>query len=176
MQDWKIVNSSKYTLSYCTYVFHRCRFVLAYSIPRYFRFPQAYLRFQSPRGQWCRRAGQRCVLAHLFTSACTHAHDTSTSTVAICYYYSLCGLTPPLDSGASTSTVAIYYNCIAAGGVAVHRAVSRYLIARWGAHQRHLANTSERSPRAAAMRPSVKLHRPLVRVVNRQMKQQIQPA
>ena len=53
MQDWKIVNSSKYSLSCCTYVFHRCRFVLtysvlAYSILRYTRFP--YLRFQSPRG------------------------------------------------------------------------------------------------------------------------------
>ena len=52
MQDWKIVNSSKYCLSCCTYVLHRCRFVLAfsvlaYSILRYFRFP--YLRFQSPR-------------------------------------------------------------------------------------------------------------------------------
>jgi len=44
MQDWKIVNFSKYSLSCCTYVFHRCRFVLAfsvlaYSILRYFRFP-----------------------------------------------------------------------------------------------------------------------------------------
>jgi len=51
MQDWKIVNSSKYSLGCCTYVFHRCRFVLtysvlAYSILRYFRFP--YSRFQSP--------------------------------------------------------------------------------------------------------------------------------
>jgi len=51
MQDWKIVISSKYSLSCCTYVFHRCGFVLtysvlAYSILRYFRFP--YLRFQSP--------------------------------------------------------------------------------------------------------------------------------
>jgi len=32
MQDWKIVNSSKYTLSCCTNVFHRCRFVLTYSV------------------------------------------------------------------------------------------------------------------------------------------------
>ena len=32
MQDWKIVNSSKYSLSCCTYVFHRCRFVLAFSV------------------------------------------------------------------------------------------------------------------------------------------------
>jgi len=52
MQDWKIVSSSKYSLSCCTYVFHRCIFVLtysvlAYSILRYFRFP--YLRFQSPQ-------------------------------------------------------------------------------------------------------------------------------
>ena len=39
MQDWKIVISSKYSLCCCTYVFHRCRFVLAF-------FP--YLRFQSP--------------------------------------------------------------------------------------------------------------------------------
>jgi len=28
MQDWKIVNSSKYSLSCYTYLFHRCRFVL----------------------------------------------------------------------------------------------------------------------------------------------------
>jgi len=57
MQDWKIVNSSKYSLSCCTCVFRTCIFhpcifvrtysVLAYSILRYFRFP--YLRFQSPR-------------------------------------------------------------------------------------------------------------------------------
>ena len=51
MQEWKILNSSKYSLSCCTYVFHPCTFVfthsvLAYSSPRYFRFP--YLRFQSP--------------------------------------------------------------------------------------------------------------------------------
>jgi len=32
MQDWKIVNSSQYCLSCCTYVFHRCRFVLAFSV------------------------------------------------------------------------------------------------------------------------------------------------
>jgi len=32
MQDWKIVNFSKYSLSCCTYVFHRCRFVLAFSV------------------------------------------------------------------------------------------------------------------------------------------------
>jgi len=59
VSDWKIVNSSKYSLglSCCTYVFDRCVFhpcsfilaysVLAYSTLRYFRFP--YLRFQSPR-------------------------------------------------------------------------------------------------------------------------------
>ena len=51
LQDWKIVNFSKYSLSCYTYFFQRCRFVLvfsvlAYSILRYFRFP--YLRFQSP--------------------------------------------------------------------------------------------------------------------------------
>jgi len=65
MQDWKIVNSSKYSLSCFTYVFHRCRFVLAFSILAFsvlafstvaysylripylhIRFP--YLRFQSP--------------------------------------------------------------------------------------------------------------------------------
>ena len=32
MQDWKIVKSSKYSLICCTYVFHRCRFVLAFSV------------------------------------------------------------------------------------------------------------------------------------------------
>jgi len=32
MQDWKIVNSSKYSLSCCTYVFHRCIFVLSFSV------------------------------------------------------------------------------------------------------------------------------------------------
>jgi len=66
MQDWKIVNSSKYskllylrfpllqirTCVFRTCIFHPCTFVLtysvlAYSILRYFRFP--YLRFQSPR-------------------------------------------------------------------------------------------------------------------------------
>jgi len=60
MQDWKIVNSSKYSLSCFTYVFHRCRFVLAFSVLAFstvaysylripylhIRFP--YLRFQSP--------------------------------------------------------------------------------------------------------------------------------
>ena len=65
MQDWKIVNSSKYskllylrfpplqipTCVFRTCIFHPCIFVitysvLAYSILRYFRFP--YLRFQSP--------------------------------------------------------------------------------------------------------------------------------
>ena len=71
MQDWKIVNFSKYSLSCYTYLFHRCRFVLfsvlafftlAYSYtyifrtcifhpPVYFRFP--YLRFQSPRYCYC---------------------------------------------------------------------------------------------------------------------------
>ena len=62
MQDWKIVTSSKYTLSCCTYVFHRCIFVLtysvlAYSILRYFRFP--YLRFQSPRLEVPTEKGKR---------------------------------------------------------------------------------------------------------------------
>jgi len=44
MQDWKIVNSSKYSLSCCTYVLHRCRFVLAFSTPAhsYWRFPYLY--------------------------------------------------------------------------------------------------------------------------------------
>jgi len=31
-QDLKIENSSKYSLSCCTYVIHRCRFVLAFSV------------------------------------------------------------------------------------------------------------------------------------------------
>ena len=35
MQDWRIVNSSKYFLSCCTYVFYRCRFVLAFSVAPY---------------------------------------------------------------------------------------------------------------------------------------------
>jgi len=32
LQDWKIVNFSKYSLSCYTYVFHRCRFVLSFSV------------------------------------------------------------------------------------------------------------------------------------------------
>jgi len=54
IQDWKIVNSLKYSLSCCTYVFHRCRHVLAFSVLAfsalaysYLRIP--YLRFQTPR-------------------------------------------------------------------------------------------------------------------------------
>ena len=82
MQDWKIVNSSKYTLSSCTYVFHRCRFVLAfsvlaYSIPRYFRFP--YLRFQSPRA----------IFTNFVATHVTHGHGgmarSSAGCVAIYY-------------------------------------------------------------------------------------------
>jgi len=78
MQDWKIANSSKYSFSCCTSIFHPCIFVLtysvlAYSILRYFRFP--YLRFQSPQTLlqptnrrhaspfWCRAlAVMRCLL------------------------------------------------------------------------------------------------------------------
>jgi len=41
MQDWKIVNSSKYSLSCCTYVFHRCRLVLAF---QYLHFPPLHIR------------------------------------------------------------------------------------------------------------------------------------
>jgi len=43
MQDWKIVNSLKYrySLSCCTYVFHRCRFVLAFSV---FAFSTLHIR------------------------------------------------------------------------------------------------------------------------------------
>jgi len=39
VSDWKIVNSSEYSLglSCCTYVFERCRFVLAFSTPGVFR-------------------------------------------------------------------------------------------------------------------------------------------
>ena len=44
MQDWKIVNSSKYSLSCCTYVFHRCTFVLAFSVLAFSTFACSYLR------------------------------------------------------------------------------------------------------------------------------------
>jgi len=46
MQDWKIVNSSKYSLSCCTYVFHRCRFVLHKDgkLFPYLHFPPLYIR------------------------------------------------------------------------------------------------------------------------------------
>ena len=44
MQDWKIVNSSKYSLSCCTYVFHRCRFVLAFSVLAFSSLAYSYLR------------------------------------------------------------------------------------------------------------------------------------
>ena len=44
MQDWKIVNSSKYFLSCCTYVFHRCRFVLAFSVLAFSTLAYSYLR------------------------------------------------------------------------------------------------------------------------------------
>jgi len=44
MQDWKIVNSSKYSLSCCTYVFHRCRFVLAFSALAFSTLAYSYLR------------------------------------------------------------------------------------------------------------------------------------
>ena len=44
VQDWKIVNSSKYTLSCCTYVFHRCRFVLAFSVLAFSTLAHSYLR------------------------------------------------------------------------------------------------------------------------------------
>ena len=44
MQDWKIVNSSKYSLSCCTYVFHRCRFVLAFSVLAFSTLAYSYLR------------------------------------------------------------------------------------------------------------------------------------
>ena len=44
MQDWKIVNSSKYSLSCCTYVFHRCRFVLAFSVLAFSVAPDGGLR------------------------------------------------------------------------------------------------------------------------------------
>jgi len=40
-QDWKIVNSSKYSLSCCTYVFHRWGFVLAFSV---LAFPPLHIR------------------------------------------------------------------------------------------------------------------------------------
>jgi len=41
MQDWKIVNSSKYSLSCCTYVFHRCRLYLRFP---YLHFPPLHIR------------------------------------------------------------------------------------------------------------------------------------
>jgi len=44
MQEWKIVNSSKYSLSFCTYVFHRCRFVLAFSLLAFSTLVYSYLR------------------------------------------------------------------------------------------------------------------------------------
>ena len=44
MQDWKIVNSSKYSLSCCTYVFHRCRLVLAFPILAFSTLAYSYLR------------------------------------------------------------------------------------------------------------------------------------
>ena len=44
MQEWKIVNSSKYTLSCCTYVFQRCRFVLAFSVLAFSTLAYSYLR------------------------------------------------------------------------------------------------------------------------------------
>ena len=44
MQDWKIVNSSKYSLSCCTYVFHRCRFVLAFFVLAFSTLAYSYLR------------------------------------------------------------------------------------------------------------------------------------
>ena len=44
MQEWKIVNSSKYSLSCCTYVFHRCRFVLAFSLLAFSTLAYSYLR------------------------------------------------------------------------------------------------------------------------------------
>jgi len=44
MQDWKIVNSSKYSLSCCTYVFHRCRLVLTFSVLAFSTLAYSYLR------------------------------------------------------------------------------------------------------------------------------------
>jgi len=44
MQDWKIVNSSKYSLSCCTNVFHRCTFVLAFSVLAFSTLACSYLR------------------------------------------------------------------------------------------------------------------------------------
>ena len=44
MQDWKIVNSSKYSLSCCTHVFHRCRFILAFSVLAFSTLAYSYLR------------------------------------------------------------------------------------------------------------------------------------
>jgi len=44
MQDWKIVKSSKYSFSCCTYVFHRCRFVLAFSVLAFSTLAYSYLR------------------------------------------------------------------------------------------------------------------------------------
>jgi len=47
MQDWKIVNSSKYSLSCCTYVFHCCRFVHAFSTLAYSYLRIPYLHIPS---------------------------------------------------------------------------------------------------------------------------------
>jgi len=44
MQDWKIVNSSKYFLSCCTYVLNRCTFVLAFSVLAFSTLAYSYLR------------------------------------------------------------------------------------------------------------------------------------
>jgi len=44
MQEWNIVNSSKFSLSCCTYDFHRCRFVLAFSVLAFSTLAYSYLR------------------------------------------------------------------------------------------------------------------------------------
>ena len=47
MQDWKIANSSKYSSSCCTYVFHLCRCVLAFSTLAYSYLRIPYLHIPS---------------------------------------------------------------------------------------------------------------------------------
>ena len=67
MQEWKIVNSSKYTLSCCTYVFHRYRFVLAFSVG-------PYLRFQSHRRTLYQNNSDVCLPVVFLSSVVTRVH------------------------------------------------------------------------------------------------------
>ena len=67
MQEWKIVNSSKYTLSCCTYVFHRYRFILAFSVG-------PYLRFQSHRRTLYQNNSDVCLPVVCLSSVVTRVH------------------------------------------------------------------------------------------------------